>query len=121
TGQDARLWFIGSTLHSDLSPEDAGGGAFALTLSGLAQEVGMPIPRGGAASIPQALERLIRARGGSILTEQKVERILVRGGRAVAVKTRTEEIAARRAILATVQPQGLFLDLVGEGALPADF
>jgi phytoene dehydrogenase-like protein len=46
---------------------------------------------------------------------------VVRGGRAVAVRTATDEFAARRAVLATVEPQRLFLDLVGAGHLPADF
>lgn len=121
-GEDARVWFVASALHSDLAPEDAGGGAFAMTLSGLAQQVGMPIPRGGAQAIPAALRRLIEAGGGTVLTDQRARRIVVRAGRAVAVQTAAgDEFPARRAVLATVQPQGLFLDLVGEGELPSDF
>jgi phytoene dehydrogenase-like protein len=50
-----------------------------------------------------------------------VEQIVVRRGRAVAVRTRQGEIRARRAILATVEPRALFLDLVGQGALPERF
>jgi phytoene dehydrogenase-like protein len=37
------------------------------------------------------------------------------------VRTAGDELPARRAILATVQPKALFLDLVGAGQLPADF
>ena len=81
----------------------------------------MPIPRGGARAIPDALRRLIEAYNGLVLTEQRVERIVVRNGRAMAVRTGTEEFPARRAVLATVEPQQLFLDLAGAGALPADF
>jgi phytoene dehydrogenase-like protein len=55
------------------------------------------------------------------LTGQRVTQVVLRGGRAVAVRTPTDEFPARRAILATVEPVGLFLDLVGSGALPADF
>lgn len=120
-GQDAQVWFIGSALHSDLAPGDAGGGAFALTLAGLGQQVGMPIPRGGAQAIPDALERLIASHGGVVKAGQRVTRILVERGRAVAVQTTEGQVRARRAILATVQPQGLFLNLVGEGELPSDF
>jgi phytoene dehydrogenase-like protein len=120
-GEDASVWFIGSALHSDLGPEDAGGGAFCLLLAALGQEVGMPIPRGGARAIPDALRRLIEAYNGLVLTEQRVERIVVRNGRAMAVRTGTDEFPARRAVLATVEPQQLFLDLAGDGALPADF
>jgi phytoene dehydrogenase-like protein len=39
----------------------------------------------------------------------------------VAVRTATDEFRARRAVLATIEPQQLFLDLVGEGHLPSDF
>jgi phytoene dehydrogenase-like protein len=121
SGTDAQVWFAGSALHSDLAPEDAGGGAFSMTLSGLGQQVGMPIPRGGAQAIPEALRRMLEDLGGSVLTDQRVRKIVVRKGRAVAVRTESDEFPIERAVLATVEPQGLFLDLVGEGELPSDF
>jgi phytoene dehydrogenase-like protein len=120
-GEDARVWFVGSTLHSDLAPGATGGGAFALTLMGLGQQVGMPFPRGGAQAIPDALRAYLQALGCPTLTEQRATQVVVRDGRAVAVRTATDEYRARRAVLATVQPQHLFLDLVGEGHLPSDF
>ncbi len=120
-GEDARVWFVGSALHSDLAPEAAGGGAFSLTLAGLAQQVGMPVPRGGAQAIPEALRRYLAALACPVLTGQRARRIVVRDGRAVAVQTESDEFAARHAILATVEPHQLFLDLVGEGHLPPDF
>jgi phytoene dehydrogenase-like protein len=119
--EDARLWLVGSVSHSDLSPDDAGGGALGLMLCGLAQQVGMPIPRGGAQAIADALTRLLIESGGQVITGERARRIIVRGGRAVGVQTATGEYAARRAVLATVQPRALFLDLVGEGLLPSDF
>jgi phytoene dehydrogenase-like protein len=119
--EEARVWLAGSVAHSDLSPDDAGGGAFGLMLCGLAQQVGMPVPRGGAQAIADALMRLLAAHGGRVITGERATRIIVRGGRAVGVKTATGEYAARHAVLATVQPQALFLDLVGSGALPSDF
>jgi phytoene dehydrogenase-like protein len=120
-GEDARVWLAGSVLHSDLVPDDAGGGAFGLLLCGLAQQIGMPVPRGGARAIPEALRGLLVARGGEVRAGMPVEQIVVRRGRAVAVRTRQGEIRARRAILATVEPRALFLDLVGQGALPERF
>jgi phytoene dehydrogenase-like protein len=120
-GEAARVWLTGSVLHADLSPDDAGGAAFGLMLCGLAQQVGMPVPRGGAQAISDALVRLLVARGGAIRTGQRVEQVLVRDGQAVAVRTRTDEYPARRAVVATVPPQRLFLDLVGSGELPSDF
>ena len=121
TGEDARVWLAGSVAHSDLSPDDAGGGAFGLMLCGLAQQVGMPIPRGGAQAIADALTRLLEANGGQVLAGERVMRVLVRDGRAVGVETASGQHIARRAVLATVQPQSLFLDLVGSGHLPSDF
>jgi phytoene dehydrogenase-like protein len=120
-GEDARLWLTGSVLHSDLSPDDAGGAAFGLMLCGLTQRVGMPIPRGGAGAITNALTRLLEASGGKVLAGRRVTEIIVRQGRAMAVRAGAEEFAAGRAVLATVEPRRLFLDLVGAGHLPADF
>jgi phytoene dehydrogenase-like protein len=119
--EDARVWLSGSVLHSDLGPDDAGGGALGLMLCGLAQQVGMPLPRGGAQAIADALTSLLVASGGQVIAGERARRIVVRDGRAVAVRTASGEYPARRAILATVQPQALFLDLVGEGQLPGDF
>jgi len=120
-GEDARVWFVGSALHADLSPEAAGGGVYSLILMGLGQQEGMPIPRGGAQAIPAALHAYLEALGGSVLTGQRAREIVVREGRAVAVRTATDEFPARRAVLATVEPQQLFLELVGAGHLPPDF
>ena len=58
--------------------------------------------------------RLVQAHGGQILTDRRASKIVVRGGRAVGVRTATRTYPARRAVLATVQPQALFLDLVDE-------
>jgi phytoene dehydrogenase-like protein len=120
-GEDAQVWLVGLSLHSDIEPEATGGGAFALTLSGLSQQVGMPIPRGGAQAIPDALRAYLEALGCPVLTNQEARQIVVRDGRAVAVRTATDEFVARRAVLATVEPKSLFLDLVGAGHLPSDF
>lgn len=120
-GEDASVWVMGSVLHSDLIPDDAGGGGFGLILCGLSQQVGMPIPRGGAQAIPDALASLLHAYGARILTGDRATRIVVRNGRAVAVKTATGEYSAKHAIVATVQPQALFLDLIGEHHLSSKF
>lgn len=118
---DARLWFVGSALHSDLAPESAGGGAFSLTFLGLGQKVGMPIPRGGADRITAALLGYLASLGGRAMAGQRAERLLVRQDRVVAVRTSSDEFAVRKAVLATVEPQQLFLRLVGEQHLPSSF
>lgn len=111
----------GLVAHSDLSPDDAGGAAFGLMLSGLVRQVGMPIPRGGAQAIADALARLLAIHGRTILTGQRARKIVVRDGRSVVVRTDTATYDARRAVVATVQPRALFTDLVGERLLPSDF
>jgi phytoene dehydrogenase-like protein len=120
-GEDARIWFTGSVYHSDLSPHDAAGGGFGLLLCGLAQQLGMPVPRGGAQAIPDALARMLAACGGTIRTGERVERLVVRDGRVAAVRTAGQEIAVRQAVVATVEPQALFLDLIDGGHLPPHF
>lgn len=120
-GEDARVWFLASPMHSDLGPDDPGGGLYGLVLLGLGQQVGMPIPEGGASAIPAALCGFIRDHGGDVLTGQRVRRIVVREGRAVSVETEQGEFPAGRAILATIEPQQLFLQLIGDGHLPDGF
>lgn len=119
--EDARIWFVGSALHSDLAPEAAGSSLYSLVLMGLAQQVGMPVPRGGAQALADALRACVESRGGRVRTGERVERVLVRNRRAAGVATASGEIAARRAVLATVEPQRLFLRLLGDGALPERF
>ncbi len=120
-GEDARVWLVGSTLHSDLAPEDAAGTLMALLLSGLAQEHGMPIPRGGAGALAEALRRCLEHHGGAVRTGEPVTRVLVRGGRAVGVQTPAGDYGARYGIVATADPKLLLLHAVGEGHLPASF
>jgi phytoene dehydrogenase-like protein len=81
----------------------------------------MPIPRGGAGAISDALTRLLQLHGGVVLTGRRASQLVVRGGRAVAVRAGDDEFVARKAILATVEPRQLFLGLVGAGHLPSSF
>jgi phytoene dehydrogenase-like protein len=120
-GEDARVFLAGNALHSDLSPFEGGSGVLSFVMLALGQEVGMPFPRGGAQALPAALRACIEDRGGVVRTGARVERILVRGGRAVGVATTAGEITARRAVLATIEPQQLFLRLIDEGSLPTWF
>ena len=119
--EDARVWFIGSARHSDLLPEALGGAMLALVLGGLAQDVGMPIPRGGAQAIPDALRRCLEDRGGRVHTGARVEHVLTHRGRAVGAHTAAGDVYARRAVLSTIEPQQLFLRLLDERLLPEEF
>jgi phytoene dehydrogenase-like protein len=119
-GSDAaRRLLAGSALHADLSPEAVLGGFFAWVLCGLGQDVGWPVPEGGAGRLTAALVDRLRSRGGELVCDAPVDRIVIRERRAVAVRTRGEEVAAARAVLADVVAPALYLDLVGAEHLPA--
>ncbi len=109
----ARRGLAASALHADLSPDDVLGGFFGWILNGLGQEVGWPVPEGGAQRLTDALVARLQARGGRVLCDAPVDRVVVRRGRAYGVEVHGDEIAARRAVLADVDAPRLLLRLVG--------
>jgi len=115
----ARRLLAGSALHADLSPEEVLGGFFAWVLCGLGQDVGWPVPEGGAGQLTAALVARLNARGGQVVCNARVERVIVRNRRAVAVRTAAGEIDATRAVLADVGAPSLYLDLIGAEHLSA--
>jgi phytoene dehydrogenase-like protein len=121
-GEGPALALAGCALHTDLSPEEAGGGVYGWLLAMLGQQYGWPVPVGGAQQITAALLARFLARGGRITYEAPVSRVLVARGRAMGVRTADgRNWRARRAVLADVPAPGLFLDLVGERWLPPRF
>ncbi|HEU4349954.1 MAG TPA: NAD(P)/FAD-dependent oxidoreductase, partial [Actinoplanes sp.] len=109
----------GCALHTDLSPEQAGGGGYGWLLAMLGQEHGWPVPVGGAQQLTGALVDRLIARGGRITYESPVSRILVTRGRAMGARTAAgRDVRARRAVLADVPAPALYLDLVGPRWLP---
>ena len=121
-GEGGQLLLAGNALHTDLGPESTGSGAFGWLLAMLGQDVGFPVPEGGAARIVDALLARLRSRGGELLCGQPVSQVRMHAGRAVGVRLASgETIDARRAVLADVPAPSLFLDLVGREHLPARF
>lgn len=118
-GESAADLFAGNALHADLTPDSSGSALFGWMLVGLAQQVGFPVPVGGAERITDALVTRGRARGVQIVCSARVSRIGLESGRATAAITAAgDTVRARRAILADCDARRLFLDLVGEEALP---
>ncbi len=116
-GEGARVLLAGNTMHTDLGPDQAGGAGFGWLLAMLAQDVGNPVPRGGAGELAASL---VRRFGGRVETNAKVTGVL--HARGVAVGVRLEDgsvVRARRAVLADVPAPKLYLDLIGADALPA--
>jgi phytoene dehydrogenase-like protein len=118
-GEGAQLALAGCTMHTDLSPDEAGGGVYGWLLAMLGQETGWPVPVGGAQRITDALVSRLTQRGGRIEYDTPVNRILIAGGRAMGVRTADgRDWRAKRAVLADVPAPALYLDLVGARALP---
>ena len=91
-------------------------------LAALGQDVGWPVPEGGAGRLTDALVARLQNAGGRIECSSPVASVVVRGRWAVAVRTAAGvEIDATRAVVADVAAPALFLDLVGPDHLPAGF
>jgi phytoene dehydrogenase-like protein len=119
-GDGARLLLAGNALHSDLGPGQAGSAVFGWLLSMLAQDVGFPVPEGGAGELTAALVRRLTAHGGEVVCDHDVDRVLVADGTAVGVgDTGGRLVRARRAVLATVPAPTLYGKLVAARHLPA--
>ena len=96
-------------LHTGLGPDAAASGFMTQLIAVATQESGMPIPRGGADRLVDALVRLIADHGGVCETGRDVERILVRGGEATGVRLADgSEVTADRAVIANVTPTQLY-------------
>ncbi|WP_019871591.1 phytoene desaturase family protein [Salinispora oceanensis] len=119
TGAGGTALLAGCALHTDLAPEDAGSGAYGWLLAMLGQQVGWPVPDGGAQRITDALVARLADRGGQIRCVARVDRVLTARGRAMGVRTEDGGLwRARRAVLADVPAPALYLDLVGADVLP---
>lgn len=107
-------------MHLGRIPDGANGGFWVpLTLMAL-MGGGMALPVGGSEVLAQSLTRLIRDRGGVVRVNAPVERILTRGGRAVGVRLAGgEELRAARAVVASVNPDQLYLRLLADAGVPA--
>lgn len=119
SGEGARLLFAGNALHTDLSPEGAGGAVFGWLLAMLGQEHGFPVPEGGAGRLIDALVARLRTRGGDVRCGTPVVEVVVRDGRALGVRTAGgDAVRARRAVLADVAAPLLYRRLLNPQDLP---
>ncbi|MCP4501787.1 MAG: NAD(P)/FAD-dependent oxidoreductase [Deltaproteobacteria bacterium] len=74
-GERARALFSGCAAHSILPFDAPLSAAIGLMLQGAAHAVGWPFPKGGAASLSGALERLFVERGGEIQCDVEVNEV----------------------------------------------
>ncbi|MGV0874495.1 phytoene desaturase family protein [Mycolicibacterium sp. XJ879] len=114
----ARGFFAPLPLHGGLGPESVTSALMAKMVALSIEMVGMPVPKGGGAKLIDALAGIIRDGGGECRTNRDVTRIEVSGGAATGVQTADgERYRARRAVLANVTPQQLYLNLLREEAI----
>ncbi len=107
-------------MHLGRTPDSANSGFWVpLTLMAL-MGGGMALPVGGSEMMAKALVRLIEDRGGVVRVDAQVDRILVNGGKATGVRLAGgEEIRATRAVVASVNPDQLYLRLLADADVPA--
>ena len=118
-GEGAPLLLAGNAMHTDLPPEGPGSAVFGWLLAMLGQQVGYPVPEGGAGRLSAALADRLQDRGGEVACGRRVSEVIVRQGRAVGVRTADgEQIPAARAVLADVAAPLLYRHLVGAEHLP---
>lgn len=119
-GEGARVLLAGCALHTDLTLEQAGSGAYGWLLAMLGQQYGFPVPAGGAGALTGALVARLHAGGGRLVCQTPVDRVAVAGGRALGVRSADGRWwRARRAVVADVPAPVLYRDLVGASRLPA--
>lgn len=115
-----RAMFAPWVMHLGRTPDEIGSGIWVKLVILALLGGGMPIPQGGSEMLVRALAQLVTDQGGVIRTETPVSRIIVERGRAVKVRTsHNEEFQARRAIIASTNPDQLYLSLLGEDAVDA--
>ncbi len=117
--EEARVLFSGNAMHSDVTPDGAGSALFGWLLVMLGQDVGFPVPVGGAGALAASLRHRAEAVGVEVHCGTAVSAIEVSGGRARGVRLADgTRIRARRAVLADVSAPALYTDLVDARHLP---
>ena len=111
----------GLALHGDFLPESALSGFFGWFLASLAQQVGFPVPEGGASGLTDAMANRLKAGGGDIQYNARVASIIVKNGKATGVRLEDgTRLDAPKGVLADVDAASLYTQLVPEEALPSD-
>lgn len=119
-GEGAPLLLTGNAMHSDLHPDGAGSALMGWLLCMLGQDVGFPVPRGGAGQLAQALLTRARSVGVECETGASVTSVMTDGGAAAGVRLADgRTIRARRAVLADVAATTLYRSLLRPDQVPA--
>jgi phytoene dehydrogenase-like protein len=106
-------------LHAGRGPDDANSGFWLPLFLMALQSGGVPTPVGGSEQLVRALVRLIEEKGGVVRSQSLVQRVVIDGGAAAGVMLAGGEvIRARRAVVASTNPDQLYLKLLeGSGVV----
>lgn len=119
-GDSARLLLTGNAMHTDIPPESAGSGLYGWLLTMLGQDVGFPVPRGGAGRLTEAMAARAESRGVVIRRNAPVSAVIVQGGSARGVRLLDgSAVIARRAVVADVAAPHLYDQLLSGVPLPS--
>lgn len=96
-------------------------GAGSVVFLWLAAWMACGTPVGGVHALAHASQRVILENGGKVYTMSKVDKILTENGRAKGIVLADgTEIEAKKAVLTTVDPYQLCVELIEEGLLSPD-
>jgi phytoene dehydrogenase-like protein len=79
-GEAVRLLLAGNALHADIPLDAAGSGFLGLLLIMLAQNVGFPVPEGGAGKLSEAMRDRFVNHGGAVVCDAEVTKINISSG-----------------------------------------
>ncbi len=118
----ARALLAAGASHADVPVDHPGSAPAAIILALAAQQLGMPVPVGGAGRLAAALVAAVTDAGGVVRTSAEVTRVVVERNRVTGVETADGgRLRVGRAVLADTGPRALFHGLVGADLLPARF
>lgn len=106
-------------LHAGRTPDGANSGFWASLMLAALLGGRVALPVGGSGELARALAQLITDCGGAIRTGAMVGRVLLGDGAATGVQTDDGEIfTARRAVVASTNPDQLYLKLLADADVP---
>ncbi|MGI8880595.1 MAG: phytoene desaturase family protein [Jatrophihabitans sp.] len=119
-GRRGRALLAGNAMHADAPPVAPISGLMGWLMAMLAQDVGFPVPVGGAGRLSAALAARAERAGADLRTGEPVVEISTSAGRANGVRTASgHTVLANRAVVADVSALNLYRELLHRTDLPA--
>jgi phytoene dehydrogenase-like protein len=114
---EARAMLGPWAIHLGRTIDEPGGGIWVPLVILALMQGGMAIPAGGGEKLANALVAIVKGHGGTIQAGTKATQIVVKNRRAVSVRTADDEIPVNKAVVASVNPDQLYLKLLSEAGI----